>query len=274
MGNVRDAATVLLLRDRPSGEFEVLMVQRHGQSGFMAGAHVFPGGKLDASDSAPEVTSRLRGFSAEHATRALGESELPAQLALGLFVAALRETYEEAGVLLADVDPAADLSAARRRLNDGLSFAQVLSELDAHLRVDQIVAFSRWITPVVEPRRFDTRFFLARVEASQLAEHDTHETTCHAWLTPREAIDATLRGEIMLPPPTLKSLLELAELPSSEAALEMARSRRPPLLCPVIEQVAGTLTILLPGDPLHPEPQAALAGSTRIVLENGRFYAR
>ncbi len=274
MSNLRDAATVLLLRDRPSGEFEVLMVQRHGQSGFMAGAHVFPGGKLDANDSAPNVTARLRGFDAAQAAHALAESDLAPELALGLFVAALRETFEEAGVLLADVPPDTDLVGARRRLNEGASFAQVLGQIDAHLRVDQIVAYSRWITPVVEPRRFDTRFFLARVEASQLAEHDARETTAHAWLTPREAVEAALRGEIMLPPPTLKSLLELADIPTSEAAMTMARNRRPPMLCPVIEQVAGALTILLPGDPLHPERQPALAGSTRIVLENGRFYAR
>jgi 8-oxo-dGTP pyrophosphatase MutT (NUDIX family) len=272
--SLRDAATVLLLRDRPTGEFEVLMVQRHGQSGFMAGAHVFPGGKLEPSDGAPELTSRLRGLDAAQAALSLGEPELPAPLALGLFVAALRETFEEAGVLLADVLSEADVPGARRRLNEGASFAQILTELDAQLRADQIVAFSRWVTPVVEPRRFDTRFFLARVAVSQRAEHDARETTDHAWLTPREAIDATLRGEIMLPPPTLKSLLELAELPSAEAALSRARARKPPLLCPVIEQVDGALTILLPGDPLHPEPQAALAGSTRIVLENGRFYAR
>ncbi len=274
MSNLRDAATVLLLRDRPAGDFEVLMVKRHGQSGFMAGAHVFPGGKLDAADSAPALTARLRGFDAAQAAHALGETALAPELALGLFVAALRETFEEAGVLLADVSANQDLAAARRRLNEGTSFGQVLSELDAQLRVDQIVAFSRWITPVVEPRRFDTRFFLARVEASQRAEHDAHETTEHAWLTPREAVDATLRGEIMLPPPTLKSLLELSELPTSQAALDMARSRKPPMLCPVIEQIDGALTILLPGDPLHPEPQAALAGTTRIVLENGRFFAR
>jgi len=271
---VRDAATVLLLRDRPSGEFEVLMVKRHGQSGFMAGAHVFPGGKLDAADTAEAMVSRLIGLSATEAAHALGEPSLESARALGMFVAALRETFEEAGVLLADFTASADLVAARKRLHAGTSFADVLSEIDARLRVDQIVPFSRWVTPVVEPRRFDTRFFVARVDPSQRAEHDEHETTTHAWLTPGEAIDATRRAEIMLPPPTLKSLLELADFQSAEAVLAAARARKPPMLEPVIQQIDGSLTILLPGDPLHPEPVAVLSGSTRMVLEDGRFVAR
>ncbi len=271
---VRDAATVLLLRDRPSGEFEVLMVKRHGQSGFMAGAHVFPGGKLDAADSTDEMACRLIGLSAEEARQALGEPELPSARALGMFVAALRETFEEAGVLLADFALSADLSAARKHLHEGTSFADVLAELDAHLRVDQIVPFSRWVTPVVEPRRFDTRFFVARVDPSQRAEHDKRETTTHAWLTPREAIEATLRAQIMLPPPTLKSLLELSNFESAEAVLAAARARKPPMVEPVIQHIDGALTILLPGDPQHPERVAALSGSTRMVLEDGRFVAR
>jgi len=268
---VRDAATVLLLRDRPSGEFEVLMVKRHGQSGFMAGAHVFPGGKLDPADTAHELAARLIGLSPAQAGHALGEPELPAARALGMFVAALRETFEEAGVLLADRSANTDLNAARRRLHEGASFADVLTDLDAMLRVDQIVPFSRWVTPVVEPRRFDTRFFVARVDPSQRAEHDARETTTHAWMTPREAVDATLRAEILLPPPTLKSLLELADHDSAEAVLASARARRPPMVQPVIQQLEGVLTILLPGDPLHPEPAAVLSGATRMAFENGRF---
>jgi len=271
---IRDAATVLLLRDRPSGEFEVLMVRRHGQSGFMAGAHVFPGGKLDPADSASNVLASVTGRSAEGARVALGENGLSGETALGLFVAALRETFEEAGVLLADHATGTDLVAARNSLHAGTAFAGVLNSLSATLRLDRIVPFSRWVTPAVEPRRFDTRFFVARVEASQHAEHDRRETTEHAWLTPREAIDATLRHEILLPPPTLKSLLELSEFGSAEAVLTAAAARRPPYVCPVIQEVDGALTVLLPGDPLHPEAVPELAGSTRLVLEHGRFFAR
>lgn len=270
---IRDAATVLLLRDRPSGDFEILMVRRHGQSGFMAGAHVFPGGKLDAADSSEAVLSRVSGRRAEDARVALGEVDLAHQTALGLFVAALRETFEEAGVLIAD-HAEIDVTAARKKLNEGASFADVLSELSATLRLDRIVPFARWVTPEVEPRRFDTRFFVARVEASQRAEHDQRETTEHAWLSPREAIDATLRHEILLPPPTLKSLLELSELKTSEEVMAKASARRPPYVCPVIKDVDGALTVLLPGDPLHPVSAPELPGSTRLVLEHGRFFAR
>jgi 8-oxo-dGTP pyrophosphatase MutT (NUDIX family) len=251
------------------------MVKRHGASGFMAGAHVFPGGKLDAADSAPDVLGCVEGRDASDARAALGEPELPGERALGLFVAAARETFEEAGILLAELRDDAALSVARQRLNEKVPFAVVLDQLGARLNLDRLVPLSRWITPVVEPRRFDTRFFLASAPPGQEASHDERETTEHAWLSPGEAIDRLEAGTLLLPPPTLRSLEWLASFGSTAAALAGAAAQpRPPLVRPVIDQADGKLAILLPGDPLHPERDAVLPGTTRIVLENGRWWSK
>jgi 8-oxo-dGTP pyrophosphatase MutT (NUDIX family) len=267
----------LLLRDRErvtgSSGFEVLLVKRHGASGFMAGAHVFPGGKLDAADSSEGLLARTRGRDAESARAALNEPELSPAVALGLFVSALRETFEEAGVLFAEGLSVEAVQAARPKLSAS-SFAELLVELDVSLRLDQLVPLSRWITPVIEPRRFDTRFFLARMPEGQVAAHDAHETTEHAWLSPSEALDALASGNILLPPPTLRSLQWLADFGTAQAALDHAAQQKPPRVAPVIQQVDGKLAVLLPGDPLHPEPTPAFPGSTRVVLENGRFWAK
>jgi 8-oxo-dGTP pyrophosphatase MutT (NUDIX family) len=283
---IRDAATVLLLRDRASvdaaghaprrgGGVEVFMVKRHGASGFMAGAHVFPGGKLDAADAAPELLECTQGRDAASARAALGEPDLAAEQALGLFVAAARETFEEAGVLLAELRDGAALAAARLRLNEKVPFAVVLDQLGARLSLDRLVPLSRWITPVIEPRRFDTRFFLASSPPGQEASHDERETIEHAWLSPGEAFDRLNAGTLLLPPPTLRSLEWLAAHDSSASALEAAAAQpQPPLVRPIIDQADGKLAIILPGDPLHSEREPVLAGPTRIVLEGGRWWSK
>jgi 8-oxo-dGTP pyrophosphatase MutT (NUDIX family) len=271
---MHDAATVLLLRDRPISGFEVLLVRRHGKSGFMAGAHVFPGGKLDAADAAPALASLASGLDSAQAARLLGEPELSAQTALALFVAAARETFEEVGVLLGPQADASKLDAARAELRAGAAFADVLAARALSLQLDRVVPFSRWITPAVEPRRFDTRFFVAQVPPDQQADHDRHETTEHVWMSPAQALAATGAGSMLLPPPTLKTLLDLSGFERAEQVLDEARRRPPPRVAPVIEQVDDKLTVVLPGDPLHPEPAQALPGATRIVLENGRVWAR
>jgi 8-oxo-dGTP pyrophosphatase MutT (NUDIX family) len=274
MSEIKAASTILLLRDRPNSTFEVFMVRRHGKSGFMAGAYVFPGGKLDDADCEESLHLRLGNGQARNFAEFLAEPTLAGTTAAGLIIAAIRETFEEAGVLLANVRVLEALPEARARLHAGTTFGDVLNELDAQLRIDDIAPLSRWVTPEAEPRRFDTRFFVAKAPADQSAAHDARETTEHAWLTPHEALARMERGEIQLPPPTLKTLLDLAEFPSADAVLAYARSRPAPYVAPLLQEVEGLLTIVLPGDPLHSESAAAFAGSTRIVLENGRFWAR
>ncbi|MCA9606567.1 MAG: NUDIX hydrolase, partial [Myxococcales bacterium] len=152
----RDAATVLLLREEPEGGFSVFMVKRHQKSGFMAGAYVFPGGTVDDADHG---WTRVHGRAPDDAAALLGEDD--GSLAIALHVAAIRETFEEAGVLIADGADDADLAAARASLHDGADFAALAEEHALTLRLDRIAPWSRWVTPFIESRRYDARFFLA-----------------------------------------------------------------------------------------------------------------
>jgi 8-oxo-dGTP pyrophosphatase MutT (NUDIX family) len=244
----------------------------------MGGAYVFPGGKLDGADQAPELRPHLAGRTAEGCARALAESEDPDR-ALGLFVAAARETFEEAGVLLGKLDGGGSpdperLGEARRRLIEGAPFARILQERGALLRLDWLVAQARWITPQAEPKRFDTRFFLARVPEGQTPDFDRQETTDAAWMSPVQALERQRSGQIQLPPPTLRTLELLSEHHSSEHALQAVASRPPPRVCPVLLQDEERVTLCLPGDAEHPDPNPALPGPTRLVLEGGRWWAR
>ncbi len=266
----RDAATVILLRDEPDG-FSVFMVRRHAKSGFMAGAYVFPGGVLDPEDATPALLARARGCSMGEAARALGEAASGTR-ALALYVAALRETFEEAGVLLGRGDRVTDLEDARRRLLAGeLSFEALLERLDWELAVDALTPLSRWVTPEVEPRRYDARFFIARAPDAQRAEHDRIEVTAGEWLRPADALQRGGRGEIQLPPPTLRTLENLAPFTTVDAVIAEASRRPPPLVRPVLRTMGDSWALVLPGDPEHPEPTRVIDGPTRFVLVEGVF---
>lgn len=253
----RPAATVVLARalsgDLPleQSAFEVLLVKRSGKSGFMAGAHVFPGGRVEESDAEP---ASLVG----EACSALLDGMEP-RAATALCMAAIRETAEEAGIHL---------------MTAGV------------VDVGRLHAWSWWITPEAEPKRFDTRFFLAAVSAGTEARIDEHEAVAHAWWTPRGALDAYARGEIVLAPPTLCTLEDLAPFATLGAAIaSVARPVRP--VCPRLvtgdsalaaagAHAAGahvaSLVLALPGDALHDEPEPVFAGRTRVVMTaNGRF---
>lgn len=264
----RDAATVVLLRDEAEG-FSVFMVRRHQKSGFMAGAYVFPGGTLDEADRDPRVLARMAGRSAVEAARLLGEDE--PERSLGLHVAALRETFEEAGVLLANALGDAPLAPLRARLHGGEPFLTILDELDVSLRADALTPWARWITPTVERRRYDARFFIARAPESQEAAHDRIEVTAGEWLSPVAALERWEAGEIQLPPPTLRTLEQLRGYATIDAALADARTRTPPVVMPVFRQLGDLMALTLPGDPEHPERERTIEGPTRFVLVDGVF---
>ncbi|HEU0012105.1 MAG TPA: NUDIX domain-containing protein, partial [Longimicrobium sp.] len=192
----RPAATVVLVRDGEQGP-EVLLLRRHRRSGFAAGAWVFPGGVVDAEDQSPAALARLAGPSpAEWAAR-LGLED--AGEAAGYVVAALREAFEETGILLARGAPALASEAledARQALLEaGEGMGQVAERLGIEL--DGGVAYvAHWITPEPEPRRYDTRFFLARVPAGAECVPHAPELVDAAWLPPAEALRRFERGEM------------------------------------------------------------------------------
>ena len=266
----RDAATAILLAEADDG-FEVFMVRRHDKSGFMAGAYVFPGGTLDDEDRADALALRCSGVDRAEAARRLGEDD-PVR-ALGLHIAALRETFEEAGVLLAEAAPLAALDDARARVHRGGSFLSVVEELDLTLSIAALVPWSRWVTPEVEKRRYDARFFVARAPRDQSAEHDRIEVTAGAWMSPARALERYEAGEISLPPPTLRTIENLRRYATVDAVFAAAAERPRTIVQPELNMFGSTVALVLPGDPLHSERVPAIDGPSRFELRDGRFVS-
>ncbi len=271
-----DSATVVMLRDGPTG-LEVLLLKRHAASSVLGGAFVFPGGKLDAADAHPDLLQRLdRPAAALHAQ--LGEADLPEGKAASLFVAALREAFEESSVLLAHSaagqSHADTLAAARQHLSQGLAFTSLLTQLNLTLHTEALVPWSRWITPRVPSvtnKRFDTRFFLAHAPQDQIAAHDNHETTESVWLAPREALTRYWNGDIELAPPQIMSLSHLNRYSSAASALAAAQSQKPPTIQPEPFDQEGMRVICYPGDERHSIKSRALPGPSRLHFRNRRF---
>jgi 8-oxo-dGTP pyrophosphatase MutT (NUDIX family) len=271
-----DSATVVMLRDGPTG-LEVLLLKRHAASSVLGGAFVFPGGKLDAADAHPDLLLRLDRTPAQlHAQ--LGEADLPEGKAASLFVAALREAFEESSMLLAHAaagqSPANTLAAARQHLSQGLAFHAVLTQLNLTLHTEALVPWSRWITPRVPSvtnKRFDTRFFLAQAPADQVAAHDNHETTESIWLAPREALTRYWAGHIELAPPQIMSLSHLHRFGNAASALASAQRQKPPTIQPEPFDQEGMRVICYPGDERHSLRDRVLPGPTRLHFRNRRF---
>lgn len=234
------SSTVLLLRGGPAG-LEVLMLERSLRSDFVGGAWVFPGGKVDALD-ATLPGDRWRGPDPVEDAARLGLPDAAA--ALGSRVAAVRETFEEAGVLLAsraDGRPvtaddlrAASFVAARAALNErgadvGAWFDWLAAE-DLVLDLGELTPWSWWVTPVGLHRRFDTRFFVATLPAAQrdVARHDEVETTGARWTTPPAALGAHAAGEVTVIFPTRCNLRDLEGHATPRAAAAAARDAGPP----------------------------------------------
>lgn len=250
----RPAATVTLVRDTPGG-FEVLMVQRNFKSVFMPGMHVFPGGGVDPHDSSAEVAALCRGLDDVAASRRLGI----ARGGLAYWVAAIRESFEEAGILLAcnaqgeivmldDAVRAQRFHAYRSRVEHGEHpLSEMLRDEGLHLPLQQMTYFSHWITPVGSPRRYDTRFFVAAAPAAQQPLHDNRETINHVWVRPGEALDRYKQKNFDMRTPTLHTLRLFAEHDSVASLIQRLQALGD---IPVIEpRIAKSGRRVLPGDP-------------------------
>jgi 8-oxo-dGTP pyrophosphatase MutT (NUDIX family) len=228
----RPAATIVVLRESPERSgFEVLLVRRHDKVAFMAGAYVFPGGRVDESD--------IAGNHAPIGEAIARFSDLDSGQEDSYRRAAARELAEEAGVVL---DPSA------------------------------LVPLAHWVTPEGEPRRYDTRFFLARMPTDQVARHDERETTDLAWLTADAAVDRCRRREIMLPPPTWTTLKWLAQFGTLPDVFAASARRRIPRVQPHLVHNDAQTVLTLPGDPSYPAPDGwEVPEDTRFVLEDGQW---
>ena len=265
----RSASTVVMMRDTSHG-LEVFLVKRHGLSDVLGGAYVFPGGKLDVADCQLNPLTHLDQSPAQlHAS--LGEPQTDISTATGLYVAAVREAFEESRVLFSR-----DIASAKAALLQGKNkpFNQVLAELQVRLQTRSVLPWSRWITPrmpSITNKRFDTRFFVAAVPHEQVATHDNHEATESVWLAPRAALEQYWDRKIELAPPQIMSLAHLARHNTVDSVMQAARSQLPPLILPEAFDKAGIRVLCYPGDPAHSVKQQALPGPTRLMYRNSRF---
>jgi len=266
---LRAASTLILLRDSPEGP-QVLMLKRHGLSEVLAGAFVFPGGKVDAADAELRDTHHLD--ESAHALHArLGELDIDTATAAGLYVAALRETFEESGLLLAEDLAESRAEEARARLASGMAFNALLADMALCLRVGALAPWSRWITPPDSPnKRFDTRFFVARAPEG-LARQDDRETTEARWVQPRPALQAYWEGELSLAPPQIMTLAHLARHGSVDTVLAEARGRLPALIQPHVIREGEVRTMCYPGHEQHPVRERAMPGPLRLFTRGQRY---
>jgi 8-oxo-dGTP pyrophosphatase MutT (NUDIX family) len=250
----REAATVMLVRDDP--DLQVFMLRRNLNADWVGGAHVFPGGAVDPGDRATEVLARCPDRDDASASAHLGLAEG----GLGFWVAGVRETFEEAGVLLARsaatgalVDPASPgLETQRAELNAGsLTFADLVATEDLVLDVGGMEVFSHWITPEGMHRRYDTWFFVAAAPDGHAYVHDDGETVASIWTRPQDALDAADRGELDLIFPTRKNLEALGRFSRATDLLDAVAHATdvPPATQPRIISDSGGTRLALPGDP-------------------------
>lgn len=205
---------------------------------------------------------------------ALAEPEIDAATAAGFFVAACRETFEEAGILLAEGATAAHLEAVRARTSEGDGFAEILAQLGLQPEWNNLVPWSRWITPLAPTminKRFDARFFLAAVPKGQDAQHDNYEATESFWLRPRAVLERYWAGEIALAPAQIMSMIALTRHPSVAEIIAATRARRPPVIQPEPFAHEQGRAIAFPGNERHPVSERALPGPTFLVYRNERF---
>jgi glyoxylase-like metal-dependent hydrolase (beta-lactamase superfamily II)/8-oxo-dGTP pyrophosphatase MutT (NUDIX family) len=257
----RPAATLILVRDAADG-MEVFMIRRTQSAVFMGGAHVFPGGGVDAGDASADLVAHCEGLDDAEASRLLGVE----RGGLAYWTAALRECFEEAGLLLAhDADGSyADLNDAqhvqvfgqwRESVRAGrATLADLCRGHRLRLAAGRLAYFSHWITQPGRPRRYDTRFFVAEAPAAQTASHDNSETVDHLWIRPAQALERHQRGEMHLVFPTIKTLESIAGFDNAAALMQFARSpRKMPTMAPRTALSREGKKLLVPGDYAYAE---------------------
>lgn len=246
---VRPAATILLLRDTPA--FQVLMVKRHHQIDFASGALVFPGGKTHAGDADPAWADHCVGWDAFDDTQRI------------LRIGAIREAFEEAGILLAErldggaFADACDLEVRAAVDRGETPFIQVVRDLGVRLRLDALTVFARWITPDMMPKRFDTWFYAASAPADQVAACDGRETVDAEWIAPAEILRLEAAGERTVIFPTRMNVQLLSEASSAADCIARAEARELVTVQPKMEvRPEGRVLVLPPnagyGDVVEP----------------------
>lgn len=236
----KPAATILLVRDEP--EFQVLMVKRHHQIDFASGALVFPGGKVHNGDADEAWADHVIGWERYDAVQR------------ALRIGAIRESFEEAGILLAERSDGSRFATAcdpttRSAVDRGeLAFIDVVRDLDVRLRLDGLSVFARWITPTFMPKRFDTWFYAMHAPHDQVAASDGRETVDAEWIAPAEAVRLAASKQRTIIFPTLMNLKLLSEAESAADCIARAERRPPVTVLPWVEKRDGAQVLLIQPD--------------------------
>ena len=239
------AATIMLVRDGEAG-LEVFMVVRHHQIDFASGALVFPGGKIDKNDRAPDVRGLCRGAEGLDDT------------SLALRVGAIREAFEESGVLLA-YEKGTDKLVSAARLEEMESWreplnrsekgiAEFLTTFGLELACDRLLPFAHWITPDMMPKRFDTHFYVAVAPEDHIAAHDGGESVDSVWINPNDAVKEADDGKRTVIFPTRMNLLKLGENASVAQALETAKGAKIVTVLPKVEKRGDAGVLIIPAE--------------------------
>ena len=277
---IRPSATVILVRQSTAG-FQVFLARRDHRQSFMAGAYVFPGGSVDPADCDDQTASCLSAPDGFDPQRLLQDDTVTSAMARSLFVCAIRETFEETCVLLAHSadghfirfsapQDAVRFAAHRRALNTGQTTLKDMARME-HLSfpLDALVPYAHWITPEIVPKRFSTRFFLARLPDGQTAETNSDELTDCLWVDPADAFRLYAKKEILLMPPTLKTLDELRAFTGLQDLFDHARQKE---IYPILPQPEQNF-LKLPHDPAYDLPgykrPARPEEPCRLILYDG-----
>jgi 8-oxo-dGTP pyrophosphatase MutT (NUDIX family) len=256
----KKAATIILLREKDPYGFEVFLLKRHEKSSFMGGNYVYPGGRVDREDGSLEICSFSKGITLEEARKILGGMLSPEE-SFAHWIAGIRELFEEAGVLLA-YDQKGKLLRARDReererflhyrellQNGEITICELAQKENLLFALDHLHYYAHWITPEARSERFDTCFFIARYPLGQEARHDQKETTAGAWLNPLKALEENLTGEVVLSPPTLKTLEDLSRFESIDEVFSSLKTNDIRPILPVLTKVESGVLLVFPWDP-------------------------
>jgi len=266
----KDAATIILIRpsrNAAKGVIEVLMVLRHPGNRFAADAYVFPGGAIDDQDCLASLEPYCTGLNPNTAAKIITDIPSPG-LAQGAWIAAVRETFEEVGLLLAydsqkrllsltpESDKIARFDRYRRQLNDSsITLKDILEKERLVLATDRIFYYSHWITPELVPIRYDVRFFVAQAPPDQEPLHDGFELTDSLWITPQKALQANREGRFTMVLPTIVTMKELAQFRSAEDVIQSTYKKNVPKILTTLVKKDSTLVEAMPdGSIVGPAP--------------------
>ncbi|PKN18073.1 MAG: hypothetical protein CVU71_11165 [Deltaproteobacteria bacterium HGW-Deltaproteobacteria-6] len=277
----KESATVILVRSNPESNWEVFLACRHRNQSFMAAAYVFPGGQVDAADADLQLNNFIAAPDQFNPQALLQDPGLSPEMAQSIFICAIRETFEEAGILIAQdsgghslkfdsnqsIDRFADY---RRELNAGqMTLKEIAEKENLLLSPEALVPYAHWITPEISPKRFSTRFFLAQLPEGQLTTTDCDELTDCLWGTPENILKMHDNKEVMLMPPTLKTLEELAAYTTIDALFSGIKDRA---IYPILPQHSENF-LKLPHDPEYGiekfKVPARLDEPSRIIFTDG-----